>query len=103
MRIKTIFYSLFLGTLISCSGSDGLVVPTSNTIKITETDSKDSIIIKAAHVVPTPNQYAALKMNSSPLYTSDQILLQEWNGDRVWRIPPYLIYKTWIQTNGVKP
>ena len=61
MSIKTFFYSLFLGTLISCSGSDGLVVPTANTIRITETDPKDSIIIKAAHVVPTPNQYAALK------------------------------------------
>lgn len=58
---KANFYSLLLITLISCSRSDGLLIPTASTIKITDTDSKDSIIIKAAHVVPTPNQYAALK------------------------------------------
>ena len=58
---KAIFYSLFLITFISCSRSDGLLIPVANTIKITDADSKDSIIIKAAHVVPTPNQYAALK------------------------------------------
>lgn len=35
--------------------------PVKNTYPIKKTDSRDSIIIKAAHVVPTRNQYAALK------------------------------------------
>ena len=34
---------------------------TANTIKIDQDDTKDSIIIKAAHVLPTANQYSALK------------------------------------------
>ena len=33
----------------------------SNTIEITPNDSKETIIEKAAHIVPTPNQLAALK------------------------------------------
>ncbi len=33
----------------------------SSTIKIDDSNTQDSIIIKAAHVVPTANQYAALK------------------------------------------
>ena len=61
MKKRALFYGIFLVTLISCSRSDGLLISTANTIKITDTDPKDSIIIKAAHVVPTPNQYAALK------------------------------------------
>ena len=61
MGKKNLFFSLFLITLISCTKHDGLLIPTASTVKITDTDSKDSIIIKAAHVVPTPNQYAALK------------------------------------------
>jgi alpha-L-fucosidase len=36
-------------------------IPTSNTIAISESDTKESIVYKAAHVVPTANQYAALK------------------------------------------
>lgn len=34
---------------------------TASTIKIKETDTRDSIIFMAAHVVPTPNQFEALK------------------------------------------
>ncbi|WP_205161227.1 alpha-L-fucosidase [Arenibacter catalasegens] len=36
-------------------------MPVSNTIKVNETDGNDTIMLKAAHVVPTPNQYDALK------------------------------------------
>ncbi|WP_449371707.1 alpha-L-fucosidase [Arenibacter palladensis] len=35
-------------------------MPVSNTIEVKDTDSKDSILLKAAHVVPTTNQYEAL-------------------------------------------
>ncbi len=50
--------------LTACSQKpkfDALVMPVSSTIPVNDTDSKDSIILKAAHVVPTPNQYEALK------------------------------------------
>ena len=43
------------------SGPNALAMPVSNTIMIEETDTRDSIILKAAHVVPTPDQYEALK------------------------------------------
>ncbi|MBJ6368779.1 alpha-L-fucosidase [Snuella sedimenti] len=46
---------------VSCNQKKGLVLNTSNTIEIKENDSKDSIVLKAAHVVPTENQYEALK------------------------------------------
>ena len=56
--------SLFLMAtgIFSCSPSvkENLYTPTS-TIAITETDTPDSILLKAAHVVPTDNQYEALK------------------------------------------
>jgi alpha-L-fucosidase len=58
---NTFLYILFLIILVSCSNPNGLLMQTASTIEITETDSKDSIIVKAAHVVPTSNQYAALK------------------------------------------
>jgi len=48
--------------LVACEKKDtGLVMETASTISIAETDTRDSIRIKAAHVVPTANQYAALK------------------------------------------
>jgi alpha-L-fucosidase len=53
--------SFILLAFVSCSQSDGTSIPVNNTIKINETDTKESIILKAAHVVPTPNQYEALK------------------------------------------
>ena len=36
-------------------------IKTSNTIPVKYNDSKETIIVKAAHVVPTANQLAALK------------------------------------------
>jgi alpha-L-fucosidase len=60
--MKNIFYSLILLLLIvSCSKHNGLLMQTSSTIEVDRDDTKDSIIIKAAHVVPTKNQYKALK------------------------------------------
>ena len=47
--------------VVSCQQKTGVFMATSNTIKVTENDTKDSIIFKAAHVVPTKNQYEALK------------------------------------------
>ncbi|NQU53643.1 MAG: alpha-L-fucosidase [Bacteroidetes bacterium] len=53
--------TLILIALASCSQHNGTLMPVNNTIKISETDTQDSILIKAAHVVPTANQYEALK------------------------------------------
>lgn len=56
--------SLFLmaAGIFSCSTriKENLYTPAS-TVVITETDTPDSILLKAAHVVPTDNQYEALK------------------------------------------
>ena len=52
---------LILITFVSCSQPDGSIMQVKSTIQITENDTQDSIILKAAHVVPTPNQYEALK------------------------------------------
>jgi alpha-L-fucosidase len=46
---------------ISCKQPNEIVLSSSSTIEINETDTNDSIIIKAAHVIPTQNQYKALK------------------------------------------
>lgn len=54
--------SLFVIIVFSCKKKEtGLSMNTANTIAILDTDTKDSIIKKAAHVVPTANQYEALK------------------------------------------
>lgn len=45
----------------SCSKTDIITINLNNTIQIDSNDTKDSIILKAAHVVPTKNQYKALK------------------------------------------
>lgn len=55
-------YSLLLGTILTAySQAQELTMLSQNTIKIEEGDSKELIIEKAAHVVPTPNQLAALQ------------------------------------------
>ncbi|WOD42675.1 alpha-L-fucosidase [Hwangdonia lutea] len=62
--MKTVLsYITLVLLIVSCSNntSNGLLMPTSSTIKIDDDDTKDSIIVKAAHVVPTKNQYKALK------------------------------------------
>ena len=60
--MKTSFlYLLLIISMISCSNPNGLLMKTSSTLQIEETDSETEIITKAAHVVPTENQYSALK------------------------------------------
>lgn len=49
-----------LALVIGCSKPSGLTMKTASTIPIETNDTKDSIIAKAAHVVPTPNQMDAL-------------------------------------------
>ena len=62
MKKVLFMYGLILTLTVSCTNvSDGVLIPSSSSIKIEETDTKDSIIMKAAHVVPTVNQYEALK------------------------------------------
>ncbi len=61
---KILYFALLLLILISYNlkkEDPSIVMPVSNTIKIDSDDTKDSIILKAAHVVPTENQYEALK------------------------------------------
>ena len=58
---KIILLVLTVFVLVACNEKKGLLIESASTIEISDTDSKDSIIIKAAHVVPTPNQYEALK------------------------------------------
>jgi alpha-L-fucosidase len=55
------FFFLAIG-IHSCTPKvkENMYTPAS-TIAITETDTPDSILLKAAHVVPTDNQYEALK------------------------------------------
>ncbi|MGQ7870264.1 alpha-L-fucosidase [Sunxiuqinia sp. sy24] len=53
--------SLFLlAAVLGCTKPSGLMMKTANTIAVDGDDTKDSIILKAAHVVPTPNQMDAL-------------------------------------------
>lgn len=60
--MKIIIYYLFaIVVLASCSAPNGNVLPTKSTYPVDGDDTQDSIILKAAHVVPTPNQYQALK------------------------------------------
>lgn len=56
-------YSFLVGTMLlsACSQTQESSMPIQNTIKIEEGDTKELIIEKAAHVVPTPNQLAALQ------------------------------------------
>ena len=55
------FYSLLLLLVVACSQPSGVIIPTANSYQIDQDDNKDSIIVKAAHIVPTDNQYEALK------------------------------------------
>lgn len=58
---KLFFHIVLAICIVSCSKQKELLPNTSSTIAIDNDDTKDSIIFKAAHVVPTLNQYEALK------------------------------------------
>lgn len=63
-KVPSILKLLMLLFLVaSCreETTKNLIYTTQNTIKIDEDDSRDSIILKAAHVVPSKNQMNALK------------------------------------------
>ncbi len=59
--MKQIIPAFLLALLTGCSQPNGLIMETASTMAITATDTRDSILLKAAHVVPTPNQLEALK------------------------------------------
>jgi len=63
--MKKLFQLTLLMLIVaSCNNKktdNSIVMPVSNTIAINASDTKDSIILKAAHVVPTANQHDALK------------------------------------------
>ncbi len=63
--MKKLFqYAVLMLIVASCNQKNtgnSIVMPVSNTIAINESDTNDSIVLKAAHVVPTTNQYNALK------------------------------------------
>ncbi len=63
--VKTIYLiclSLSFFALLSCAQEQrGTLLEVKNTYEVLDSDTKDSIIAKAAHVVPTKNQYNALK------------------------------------------
>lgn len=59
--MKLIFISMLILSVMLCLAQDGLKIETSSTFEISSSDTEESIIVKAAHVVPTTNQYEALK------------------------------------------
>nr|WP_319397700.1 alpha-L-fucosidase [uncultured Carboxylicivirga sp.] len=61
MEKLTVFCLLLITLVAGCSQPSGLLMQTANTIPVSETDTPDSIILKAAHVVPTPEQVQALE------------------------------------------
>ncbi|SFS30501.1 alpha-L-fucosidase [Sphingobacterium wenxiniae] len=61
MKLKTYFSFLTLPAMLFCAQAQDSGINISNTIKIDPTDSKEKIIEKAAHVVPTVNQLKALR------------------------------------------
>ncbi|MDR0422477.1 MAG: alpha-L-fucosidase [Proteiniphilum sp.] len=57
---KSILFALSI-FLLSCGTGSQRSVPLPSTVRIEENDSRDDIIRKAAHVVPTENQWEALR------------------------------------------
>ncbi|HIB8182297.1 TPA: hypothetical protein ACWX1I_003715, partial [Elizabethkingia anophelis] len=61
MKLKTCITSLaLLESLVCISAQNAKIIP-ANTIAIAPTDSKELIIEKAAHVIPSKNQLDALR------------------------------------------
>ncbi|HIC8754515.1 alpha-L-fucosidase [Elizabethkingia anophelis] len=61
MKLKTCITSLALLEGLVCISAQNAKIMPANTIAITPTDSKELIIEKAAHVIPTKNQLDALR------------------------------------------
>ena len=61
MKIKnSLFISLFL-LIYSCNTTAGVEMKQESTIAVEVTDTNEIILKKATHVIPTPNQFQALK------------------------------------------
>lgn len=58
---KVIINWLLIIFMMSCTSKAGLIMEPKSTYAVDADDTKDSIRLKAAHVVPTANQYNALK------------------------------------------
>lgn len=56
-----------------------------NTIKVEDSDSKEVILEKAAHIVPTANQLRSLENEFIAFVHLGQIHLPVWNGNRQGR------------------
>jgi alpha-L-fucosidase len=61
IKLKLVAFALFVTAQTVYAQRKPLSGKPQNTIAISETDSEKDIIYKAAHLVPTANQYAALK------------------------------------------
>ena len=62
MNMKLIRVLILMVFVASCGQQKNQVLQqTTSTVKIESSDTKDSIVFKAAHIVPTANQYKALK------------------------------------------
>ncbi|MCL6268231.1 alpha-L-fucosidase [Flagellimonas myxillae] len=58
---KVLLSTLAIIALFSCQNKEEQLMATQSTIALDDDDTNDSIVLKAAHVVPTENQYQALK------------------------------------------
>lgn len=75
-------FILLLGAMLSLQGqAQDKQMQFQNTIKVEAGDSHADIIAKAAHVVPSPNQLAALQTSLSPSSISDRTVSPGWNGE----------------------
>lgn len=76
-------FILLLGAMLSLQGqAQDKQLPFQNTIKVEAGDSHADIIAKAAHVVPSPNQLAALQNEFIAISSiSGRTVLPAWNGE----------------------
>ena len=77
--------------LLSCGTRSQSSLSPQNTIKIEEGDTKEVIIEKAAHVIPTENQLDALRNEFIAFIHFGPNTLHVRNGEMVWKIRLFLI------------
>ena len=61
MKIKNSLFIFLLIVVTACSYKTGIEIQQKSTIAIEATDTEEMILKKATHVIPTPNQFKALK------------------------------------------
>lgn len=75
-------FILLLGAMLSLQGqAQDKQMKFQNTIPVEASDSHATIIEKAAHVVPTPNQLAALQNEFIAFIHFGPTVLPAWNGE----------------------